>query len=104
MNILCNNEKLRNRAVEFARMLDIQDSKVTLNIFRLPHPDKRQGFLDYPSKHRVYTYMEMFVKYNDERYITLAHEMVHVRQAITDGIIDENEAETLAYRMNDLPE
>jgi hypothetical protein len=48
--------------------------------------------------------MEMFVKYNDERYITLAHEMVHVRQAITDGIIDENEAETLAYRMNDLPE
>ena len=47
-------------------------------------------------------YMEMFVKYNEERYITLAHEMVHVRQAITDGIMDEIEAETLAYRMNNI--
>jgi len=32
----------------------------------------------------------------------LAHEMVHVRQAITDGIMDEIEAETLAYRMNNI--
>jgi len=93
---------MRDKAVEFANLLDIQDSKVTLNIFRLPHPDRRQGFLDYPKKARINMYMEMFVKYNEERYITLAHEMVHVRQAITDGIMDEIEAETLAYRMNNI--
>ena len=45
-------------------------------------------------------YMEMFVKYDEERYITLAHEMVHVRQVINHESIDEIEAETLAYRLN----
>jgi hypothetical protein len=93
---------MRDKAVEFAIQLGIEHSKVTLNIFRLPHPDRRQGFLDYPKKARVNVYMEMFIKFNEERYITLAHEMVHVRQAITDGIMDEIEAETLAYRMNNI--
>jgi len=93
---------MRDKAVEFAIQLGIEHSNVTLNIFRLPHPDRRQGFLDYPKKARVNVYMEMFIKFNEERYITLAHEMVHVRQAITDGIMDEIEAETLAYRMNNI--
>ena len=100
MNILCNNVKLRDKAIDFANQLGISDSKVTLNIFRLPHPDKRQGFIDYPHNARVNMYMEMFVKYDEERYITLAHEMVHVRQVINNESIDEIEAETLAYRMN----
>ncbi len=103
MDILCNNVKLRDKAVEFANLLGITDSKVTLNIFRLPHPDKRQGFLDYPLNARVHSYMEMFVKYDDERYITLAHEMVHVRQVIKHQPIDEDEAEILAYRMQKTP-
>ena len=101
MNILCNNEKLRDKAIEFAKMLDIQDSKVILNIFRLPHPDRRQGFLDYPHKANINIYMEMFVKFDEERYITLAHEMVHVRQVIMHQPIDEVEAEALAYRLNE---
>jgi hypothetical protein len=92
---------MRDKAVEFANLLDIQDSKVILNIFRLPHPDQRQGFLDYPKVARLNMYMEMFVKYDDERYITLAHEMVHVKQVILNQKIDEVEAETLAYRMNE---
>ena len=100
MNILCNNVKLRDKAIYFANQLGISDSKVTLNIFRLPHPDKRQGFIDYPHNARVNMYMEMFVKYDEERYITLAHEMVHVRQVINHESIDEIEAETLAYRLN----
>ena len=44
---------MRDKAVEFAIQLGIEHSKVTLNIFRLPHPDRRQGFLDYPKKHEL---------------------------------------------------
>ena len=29
-----------------------------------------------------------------QRYITLAHEMVHLRQVITDGVVDENSIST----------
>ena len=37
-------------------------------------------------------HIDIFIKYDAERYVTLAHEMVHLRQVITDGVIDENEA------------
>lgn len=36
--------------------------------------------------------MDIFIKMDDEREITLAHEFMHVKQILTDGIIDENEA------------
>ena len=38
---------------------------------------------------------DIYIKYDNERYTTLAHEMVHLRQVLTDGVIDENEAYTL---------
>ena len=50
------------------------------------------GIIEHPRVLGQRTYINIYVRLNKERYITLAHEMVHLRQVITDGVIDENEA------------
>lgn len=46
--------------------------------------------------------IDIFIKYDNERFITLAHEMVHVRQILTTGNTDEIEAGRLENTLKTL--
>lgn len=82
-----------DNAIYFSGKLQISNiDDVVLNIKRLPPSFSQKGIIEYPRQTKGTTHIDIFIKYDAERYITLAHEMVHVRQVITDGIIDENEA------------
>ena len=48
------------------------------------------------------TEIDIFIKYDNERFITLAHEMVNVRQILTTGIPDEIEAGRLEKTLKTL--
>lgn len=37
-------------------------------------------------------HLDIHIEYDDEKYITLAHELIHAKQLIETGIIDEKEA------------
>ena len=74
-----------------ADKLNIKDNQdVIVHIKRLPPSFSQKGIIEYPRNVKENLYIDIFIKYDAERYITLAHEMVHLRQVITDGVIDEN--------------
>jgi len=83
-----------NNAIYLAQQLGIESEKgVELTIKRLPPQFSQKGLIEYPritGKQKMH--LDIFIKYDSERYTTLAHEMVHVRQVIRDKFIDENEA------------
>jgi hypothetical protein len=108
VEIYCKDNNMLNNAIYLAQQLGIETEKgVELTIKRLPPQFIQKGLIEYPritSKQKMH--LDIFVKYDKERYITLAHEMVHVRQVIRDKFIDENEAyileKTLKTLDNDL--
>ena len=80
-------------AMELADKLNIKDNQdVIVYIKRLPPSFTQKGIIEYPRNVKENIYIDIFIKYDAERYITLAHEMMHVKQVLTDGVIDENEA------------
>lgn len=89
-------------AMELADKLNIKDNQdVIVHIKRLPPSFSQKGIIEYPRNVKENLYIDIFIKYDAERYITLAHEMVHLRQVITDGVIDENEAYLLEKTLLD---
>lgn len=88
-------------AINLAEQLEIADEhNVAVYVKRLPPSFKQKGIIEYPRHFKDSTHVDIYIKYDSERYTTLAHEMVHLRQVLTDGVIDENEAYTLEKTLN----
>ncbi len=92
MEIYCKNDLLLDRAVEYSKTLGISDRRARIIIKRLPPAFSQHGLIEHPRQLDKETYIQIWVKLNKERYITLAHEMIHVRQILNANPIDENEA------------
>ena len=85
-----------DKAISLTEQLNVAgEENVTVYIRRLQHSFKQKGIIEFPRYFKDETHIDIYIKYDSERYVTLAHEMVHLRQVITDGILDENEAYTL---------
>ena len=84
-------------AIYIAEQLGITDiPKSVLYIKRLPPQFRQSGLIEYPhKKDDSKVHLDIYIKYDNERFITLAHEMVHVRQVLENGTIDETEAYAL---------
>ena len=99
MRVYSRYKALKESACYYARELGIQDSrKIRVYIYRLPHPHPKQGYIEYPI-HGKLKDISIYVKLDDEREITLAHEMVHVRQVLARQGIDEIEAEKIGQKI-----
>lgn len=91
-------------AVYIAEQLGITDiPKSVLYIKRLPPQFRQSGLIEYPyKKDDSKVHLDIYIKYDNERFITLAHEMVHVRQVLENGTIDESEAYALEKTLKTL--
>ncbi len=103
MEIYCKNTLLLEKAVHYSRTLGIDDRNAQITIKRLPPSFSQQGLIEHPRVLDNDTYISIYVKLNKERYITLAHEMVHVRQVLNGEEIDENEAYLLEESLDNRP-
>ena len=92
MEIYCKNTRLLQKAVEYSKKLGIESDPAIIYIKRLPPSFDQEGLIEMPRELDSEIYMNIWVKYNNERYITLAHEMVHARQVLRQQPIDEHEA------------
>ena len=92
MEIYCKNTALLEKAVDYSRTLGIDHHNAVIQIKRLPPSLTQTGIIEHPRQLGKRTYINIYVKLDSERYITLAHEMVHARQVLNGQPIDENEA------------
>ena len=102
MEIYCKDKRMLASAMDIAEKLnicDIEDTIVTIK--RLPPSFTQKGIIEYPRYTKDTMHIDIFIKYDAERYVTLAHEMVHLRQVLTDGVLDENEAYLLEKTLLD---
>ena len=103
MEIYCKNNLLLDRAVDYSKTLGIDDKKARITIKRLPPSFPQQGLIEHPRALDNDTYISIWVKLNEERYITLAHEMIHARQVLNGQEIDEKEAYLLEETLDNRP-
>ncbi len=80
MEIYCKHKALLDRAVKYANKLEIADKDAVINIYKLPPSFRQQAIIEHAREYEETTHLNIYVKFNDERYISLAHEMIHVRQ------------------------
>lgn len=92
MEIYCKNKLLLEKAVQYSRKLGIDNEPAIIYIKRLPPSFDQQGLIEHPRELDNDIYLNIWVKYNDERYVSLAHEMVHARQVLFKQPINEHEA------------
>tara|TARA_B100002019_G_C21240707_1_gene585402 strand:- start:685 stop:1008 length:324 start_codon:yes stop_codon:yes gene_type:complete len=92
MEIYCKYKDLLDRAVEYSKKLSIDHHNCVLDIKRLPPSFKQQGLIEHPRKLEGTTYLNIYIRMNDERYVTLAHEMVHAKQVLNGEELCEHEA------------
>tara|TARA_Y100001935_G_scaffold49594_1_gene41284 strand:- start:367 stop:675 length:309 start_codon:yes stop_codon:yes gene_type:complete len=92
MEIYCKHKPILERAVKYANKLGIADKDAIINIYKLPPSFRQQAIIEHPREYEDTTHLNIYVKFNDERYISLAHEMIHARQILNHEPIDENEA------------
>ena len=92
MEIYCRQKELLEQSIKHARTLEIDDKQAVLTIKTLPPQFSQMGLIEYPRHLDAIPHITIYIKNNSEKYITLAHEMVHLRQILTDGIICEKEA------------
>lgn len=104
MEIYCKDSWMLTNAVYIAEQLGITDiPKSVLYIKRLPPQFSQSGLIEYPHKRDdSKVHLDIYIKYDNERFITLAHEMVHVRQVLDNGVIDETEAYALEKTLKTL--
>ena len=100
MRVYSRYKALKESACWYARELDIDSCQdVKIQIYRLPHTNPKKGYVEYPIISGNTIEIDIFVKLDEEREITLAHEMVHVRQVLARGVIDEEEAEKIGKKI-----
>lgn len=92
MEIYCKQTRLLELAIRHAKALSVDSKNAIVTIKRLPPSMSQKGIIEYPRTLGQRTYIDIFIKMDDEKDITLAHEMKHLQQILTSGIIDENEA------------
>ena len=92
MEIYCKHKPILERAVKYANKLEIADRDAVINIYKLPPSFRQQAIIEHAREYEETTHLTIYVKFNDERYISLAHEMIHARQILNRVPIDENEA------------
>jgi hypothetical protein len=95
MHIFCNVNGLLEKAVKFANTLEISDANAEINIYRLPPSFTQKGIIEHPRVFKGKKYLNIYVRLDNERYVTLAHEMIHAKQILEGREIDENEAYAL---------
>lgn len=88
-----------HNAIFLADQLNISNLFGVINIKRLPPTMPQKGLVEFSKGD---TEIDILIKYDNERFITLAHEMVHVRQILTTGICDEIEAGRLEKTLKTL--
>ena len=88
-----------HNAIFLAEQLSISNLFGVVNIKRLPPTMPQKGLVEFSKGD---TEIDILIKYYNERFITLAHEMVHVRQILTTGICDEIEAGRLEKTLKTL--
>ncbi len=103
MEIYCNNKDLLNKAVDYSKKLGIDGYNAIISIKRLPPSFTQVGIIEHPRVLDKPTYLSIYVRFNKERFITLAHEMVHARQFLKGQIMDENEAYLLEKTLDNNP-
>jgi len=103
MEIYCKNTLLLERAVEYSKTLGIDDRNARIVVKRLPPSFTQQGFIEHPSHLDNDIYISVYVKLDNDRYVTLAHEMVHARQVLNGQPIDEKEAYLLENTLDNDP-
>ena len=100
MRINSRYRELTESAVFYARQLGIDHiDNVHISILKLPHPHPKKGYCEYPQHMPESLDITLYVKLDEEREITLAHEMVHVRQILARQGIDEDEAEKIGQKI-----
>ena len=87
MEIYCNNKDLLNKAVDYSKKLGIDGYNAIISIKRLPPSFTQVGIIEHPRVLDKPTYLSIYVRFNKERFITLAHEMVHARQFLKGQIM-----------------
>ena len=92
MEIYCKNKLILEKAVQYSKTLGIDNEPAIIYIKRLPPSFGQQGLIEHPRELDNDIYLNIWVKYDDERYVSLAHEMVHARQVLFKQPIDEHEA------------
>ena len=80
MEIYCKQKRLLELAVMHSKALSIDAKDAVINIKRLPPQFPQKGLIEYPRTLGKRTYIDLFIK------------MDEVKQVLTDGFIDENEA------------
>tara|TARA_A100001011_G_C13977821_1_gene701988 strand:+ start:308 stop:619 length:312 start_codon:yes stop_codon:yes gene_type:complete len=95
MHIFCNVHELLERAVTYSKKLDISHADAEINIYRLPPSFTQKGIIEHPRVFKGHTYINIYIRLDNERYVTLAHEMIHAKQILEGREIDENEAYAL---------
>ena len=91
MEIYCKNTNLLELAIRHAKALSVDAKDAVVTIKRLPPQFPQKGLIEYPRTLGKRTYIDLFIKMDHEKEVTLAHEMMHVKQVLIDGVIDENE-------------
>ena len=92
MEIYCKQKRLLDLAIMHSKALSVDSKDAVVHIKRLPPQFTQKGLIEYPRTIGKRTYIDIFIKMDEEKEITLAHEMMHVKQVLTNGKIDENEA------------
>ena len=85
-----------HNAIFLAEQLNISNLFGVVNIKRLPPTMPQKGLVEFSKGD---TEIDILIKYDNERFITLAHEMVHVRQVLARQGIDEIEAEKIGQKI-----
>ena len=79
MNIICKNEKIQNKAI-------------IVSIRKLPKNISLQNTKGDIEFDEQLEHLDIYIRYDEEKYITLAHELIHAQQLLTKGKIDEDDA------------
>ena len=103
MEIYCKNRLLLEKAVKLSKSLEIDHHNAVINIKRLPPSFTQMGIIEHPRILGKRTYLNIYVRLNKERYITLAHEMVHAKQFLRGEVMSETEAYLLEKTLDNNP-
>ena len=82
MEIYCKQKRLLELAVMHSKALSIDAKDAVINIKRLPPQFSQKGLIEYPRTLGKRTYIDLFIKMDHEKEITLAHEMMHVNRCL----------------------
>ena len=76
MEIYCKHKPILERAVKYANKLEIADRNAVINIYKLPPSFRQQAIIEHAREYEETTHLNIYVKFNDERYISLAQRLL----------------------------